>query len=309
MNDSACLIRISTAAAVLLAASVVHAQHSYLPVQDSSGKIHTFVDPDGSGDLPFVPDRLVSNAFDPTREVIINGPGDDEIIFLPQPDYTRAGGPSAFAKASTDSVFDHTDDNEPFLVGFSPLPGGSDLIIKTPVLSDPHFSATGNLLYWDGSGETPDFGAVPTDVKIILRRQDGPPEGKVNPIITDKTTLDGSATEQQFVEDTLLGDGGRNGHFHMRYDVVGDNGASTFEAPDGIYLLGNIASVAGLTDSELVLIPLLKNAGESTTLGDSFESAQSFLANSVVPEPATGLLFVIGGGLALFGCSRKEAVA
>ena len=302
-------LTVMSTAGALLAASAVQAQHSYLPAHDSSGKIHTFVDPDNSGPLPFEPDQVVSNAFDPSRDVLVNDPSTGKSVFLPQPDYTRAGGPSAFTQASTAAAFDHTDGKQPFTVGFDTIPGGSDLFIKNPVLSDPHFSSTGNLLYWNGAGDTPAFGAVPTDVKVIIRRLDPSSDEQKNngilAIVTDKTTLDGSDTEQSYLEDTSLGDGARNGHFHMQYDVVGDSGGGTFEAPDGIYLLGNIVSVAGLTDSDLVLIPLLKNAGGSEFLGDAFLASQSFLANNVVPEPATGLLFAIGGGLALVGFRRK----
>ena len=129
-----------------------------------------------------------------------------------------------------------------------------------------------------------------------------------------KATLDGSATSMTYVEDTSNANGGRSGHFHMRYDVVGDGTAATNEAPNGIYLLGNIVSMEGFTDSELVLIPLLKSAFNAIDNPVEFaadlavlEEASSFLANNVVPEPTTGLVLAMAGGLALIGARRSKA--
>ncbi len=280
---------IVAASATLAAASFVQAQHSYLPAQDATGKIHTFVDPDGSDDpIPFIPDRLVSNVFD--RFFDANDPTAQPSL---DPNAARAGGPSAFAKPTGDAAFND-------IPGFSPLPGNSDLMITNPVLSDPHFNASGNLLYWDGSGNTPNFGAVPAGVKIDILRQDGD-------AVALKASLDGGMTPVTWTEDTLTPEGDRSGHFHMRYDVVGDNGGNSFEAPDGIYLLGHSVGVLGLTDSDTVAVPLMLNRGGSGDLANALLSSIGFLENNVVPEPTTGLILAVGGGLVLSIRRRKAS--
>ncbi len=277
---------IVSASAVLAAATFAQAQHSYLPAQDAQGKIHTFVD-EGSG---FAPDRVVSGAFDTFFDAFDPSatPGLDE-------NAARAGQPSAFGVVTGDPAYND-------IPGFSPLPGNSDLKITNPVLSHSKLNGSGNFLYWDGSGGTPSFGAAPTDVRIDILRQDG---GSVDL----RTTLDGGLNPMTWVEDTLNADGGRNGHFHMRYDVVGENGGGTFEAPDGIYLLGHIVGITGLTDSEMVAVPLLLNRGGSAGINSAFQSAVGYLESNVVPEPTTGLVLAVAGGLAAVGSRRRKASA
>ncbi len=268
-----------SAATLFTFAASVQAQHSYLPATaiGGDGKIETFVEGE--------PGRVVNNQF--STELANN--------------IWRAGGPSAFLKDSGDPEIP---------AGFDTLAANTDLTLTIPVLSDDHFSGSGNILYWDMSGDTPDFGPAPANTTIAIGSED-------NSVLTPLATLDGGAGQVSFVEDTSNANGGRSGHFHLRYDVVGDDTDAGNEAPNGIYLLGHIVSMPGFTDSELVLVPLLKSAFNLDDNPVEFaadlaklEGAASFLANNVVPEPAAGLMIAIGGGLAMIvGRSKKATKA
>lgn len=268
---------------ILALSSVTQAQHSYLPATEigGDGTIETFV-----GDEP---GRVVNNTFG--TELADN--------------VWRAGGPSAFLKdAPTPEV---PDTGIP--AGFETLAPNTDLTITNPELSHDMFSGSGNLLYWDMSGDTPDFGPAPANTTVTIQRLE-------NSVLTFKATLDGSETETTWVEDTSNANGGRSGHFHLQYDVVGDETDAANEAPNGIYLLGHIVSMVGFGDSEMVAIPLLKSAFNFNDNPVEFaqdlavlDSASSFLANNVVPEPAAGLVLAAGAGLALIARRRKGDVS
>lgn len=273
---------------LLLVTSTAQAQHSYLPAQDSSGQIYTFIDQ--GAPTGHTKDRVISNLFDSTNTVgrPLNA--------------ARSGAPSGFLADSTDARWNDPVNN-PGLVGFSTLTPNTDLTITNPVLSNSSFGATGNALYWDGTGGTPNFGAMPTNVRIDIGRLDGS-------VLTPKASLDGGLSAPTWVEDTSNALGGRSGHFHLQYDVYGDaGGGSTFEAPDGIYLLGHIAGMAGLTSSDVLYSVMLKNVAGDLGLFSSFSSAIGFLETQVVPEPTAGLLLAVGAGMTLIGRRRNRSEA
>ena len=260
------------AAAALTINTAASAQHSYLPAQDADGKITPLVD-DG---VNFKFDRVVTNTFSTALA--------DNVY--------RAGGPSAFTIATDDPAFP---------AGFTALPAQEALLITNPILSDPMFSSSGNLLYWDGEGAMPDFGAVPEFTTVTISRDDGG-------VLTRKAVLDGDEVEfGPWVEDISNADGSRSGHFHMRYDVVGDETDASNEAPDGIYLLGHVVGMTGQTDSDLIYVPLLKNPTDDLDLFAAFSSAITMLEAKVpVPEPTAGLILAGSAALLLIGRGRKS---
>ena len=274
MKKSATLL--CGAAAMFLAAPSAFAQHSYLPAVQK-GKIFPLVDQDNGPDEDFKFDRVVTGSF-----------GEDPI----EGNIFRAGGPSAFTRAAGDPGF---------VSGFSALPGTQALHITNPVLDDPMFSASGNFLYWDGQGGgMPDFGAAPEHTAITIRRQAGD-EFTVNVLLDG-----GDLPVGPWVEDVANPDGSRSSHFHLRYDVVGDDTAADNEAPDGIYLLGHITGMAGLESSDLIFIPLVKGDLTDPGLAAAFASTLSMLSEKApVPEPAVGFILMAGAGLALIGRREK----
>ena len=283
---------LAVAAVVLVSSTAANAQHFWLPAQDSNGKIHSFTVTGGV----YSQDREVHAEFS-------SNSGTD----LKAGAY-RAGAPSVFP-LSNPSDADPNDDiwgspggvpNQPNLVGFSTMPANSAFILTNPVLDHTNGGGSGNLLYWDGNGD-PNFGAVPTDTIVDIRKEDGG-------TWTHLGTLDGGGTPEVYLETITNATGGRAGHFHLRYDVVKDDGMNpTTEADNGIYLFGQVANISGLQSNDFVAALMLKNAAGTAQLDSAFMAAQAFVANNVVPEPASVALLVIGGGLLLVGRNRRAS--
>lgn len=272
---STCIISGVTA---LTATAVVQAQHSYLPATriGGTGKIETFAE--NASETAFVPDRVITNLFETDL-------GNNVY---------QAGGPSGFLNFPT-----NPDLTIPYPAGYQTLTANTDFNMTVPVLAHPQLHDSGNLLYWDGTGEV-DFHQPATQTTVTLQHSE---KGSMG-------ILDGSevavVVESSLGEpyDTSNADGGRSGHFHFRYDVVGNETDATAEAPDGIYLLGHIVSMTGFEDSDIVYAPILK--GEIGVFGAAFVDAISFVETTLVPEPTTGLILVAGAaGLTLIGRKRS----
>lgn len=268
---SSCLI---SGVTVLTATAMVQAQHSYLPATKigGNGKIETFTAHGGAHS----PDRVASGDFS-----AVSGS-----------DVYSAGAPSAFIRYPLDPEL-----TTPFPTGYDTLAANTDLDMIIPVLSHSELHDSGNLLFWDGNG-TPDFHHPASATTLTIHRS-----GRGDMAVLDGSevaiTLENTAGESY---DTSDANGGRGGHFHIAYNVVGNESDPTAEAPDGIYLMGQIMSMEGFLDSEIVYVPLLKGTNLS-----AFDDAIAFAANTLVPEPTTGLLLMAGtAGVMVLGRRRKS---
>ena len=155
---------VAVAAVILVGSTAANAQHSWIPAQDAEGKIHSFI---SSNDV-YSKDREIHAEFSSTSGTDLKA------------NAYRAGAPSVFPTSDPSNADPALDiwgspggvPNQPNLVGFSTMPANALFFVTNPVLQHTDGQGSGNLLYWDGTGD-PNFGAVPTDTIVDIRKEDG----------------------------------------------------------------------------------------------------------------------------------------
>ena len=214
-----------------------YAQHGYLPVAEvESGPQPHKIKAATSEDDPMLDPVVAVDEFE-----TIDG------------QVSRFGGPSPFAR----------EVDGRFPVGHGPLAPNGKFKIAYPVLDHPFLDGTGNLLYWNGEDRNEDGVVDQLDVEFSH-----PPDAATVTMnhseLGDLATLDGSKTHVDPITFDTLGDNGaRGGHFHLRYDVVGDDAETDHEAPNGIYLFANVLSMDGFKNSDNIWTLLAKGVTEA----------------------------------------------
>ncbi len=159
--------------------------------------------------------------------------------------------------------------------GFSALPGNS--AVTFDIVSFDIDGTSANLWYWDGVGAV-DF-APASGVTWTVSK---------NPLATFNATANGSnTTVPGFVINTTSADGFL--HQHLDFTLEGTGASAEDAIPSGFYALGMELSVNPTSE------PVFFVHGVGIENEPQHEAAVDFFAESVVPEPASLALLLVGG--------------
>lgn len=138
------------------------------------------------------------------------------------------------------------------------------------------------------------FGASAPQVRIAVNQPNPDPSGPSTITVTTDTA--GGAVEG----DTFFYYGNDTTHAHPRYTLLGD-GAMPGNGPDGIYALTLQLTAPGLVASDPYVLLMAKNY----SLNDPLYQQAIASASTLVPEPATVSLLMLGGAALLY---RRRAM-
>ncbi|QDU58648.1 hypothetical protein [Aeoliella mucimassa] len=174
--------------------------------------------------------------------------------------------------------------NEALLpTGIERLPGSEQVEFSVPAVRLSGGSESQTLWYWDGIGDV-QFGEVPTGHSLGIT-------GSVDQLFVDEQSTD----LHGFPIATTSSTGSL--HQHLLFELAGEGGS---DSQDGLYLLPMELSMAGLEPAEPVY--LLFNKGLD---GAVREQAAEWVATHQVPEPATGCMLLLVGGLGVLLLGKR----